>query len=153
MSILTCRYRLFAALLSLQLHTSRRNVSLNLELPLSIGAPLCAVPSSFCKPSALTPLRAKRRFITIQNGPLRMLRPTTYVILGALMLLSGGVIHSATLSEVQSQVFDASCTSCHSGSSPSQGLNLSAGAVGTDATRTTADEIKTYIQARIATGS
>ena len=44
------------------------------------------------------------------------------------MLLSGGVIHSATLSEVQSQVFDASCTSCHSGSSPSQGLNLSAGA-------------------------
>lgn len=69
------------------------------------------------------------------------------------MLLSGGVIHSATLSEVQSQVFDASCTSCHSGSSPSQGLNLSAGAVGTDATRTTADEIKTYIRARIATGS
>ena len=44
------------------------------------------------------------------------------------MLLGGGIIHSATLSEVQSQVFDASCTSCHSGSSPSQGLNLSAGA-------------------------
>ena len=44
------------------------------------------------------------------------------------MLLSGGVIHSATLSDVQNQVFTASCTSCHSGSSPSQGLNLSAGA-------------------------
>ncbi|GIS69772.1 MAG: hypothetical protein CM1200mP9_05930 [Gammaproteobacteria bacterium] len=34
----------------------------------------------------------------------------------------------ATLSEVQSQVFDASCTGCHSGSSPSQGVNLSEGA-------------------------
>ena len=44
------------------------------------------------------------------------------------MLLSGGVVHSATLSDVQNQVFTASCTSCHSGSSPSQGLNLSAGA-------------------------
>ena len=57
-----------------------------------------------------------------------MLSRTTYIILAALMLLSGGVIHSATLSEVQSQVFNASCTSCHSGTSPSQGLNLSAGA-------------------------
>ena len=46
----------------------------------------------------------------------------------ALMLFSGGITHSATLSEVQSQVFNASCTSCHSGTSPSQGLNLSAGA-------------------------
>ena len=44
------------------------------------------------------------------------------------MLLSGVVVQSATLSEVQSQVFDASCTGCHSGSSPSQGLNLSEGA-------------------------
>ena len=51
-----------------------------------------------------------------------------YIILIALMLLSGGVVHSATLSDVQNQVFTASCTSCHSGSSPSQGLNLSAGA-------------------------
>jgi hypothetical protein len=33
------------------------------------------------------------------------------------------------------------------------GATLIEGAVGTDATRTTADEIKTYIQARIATGS
>jgi len=45
-----------------------------------------------------------------------------------LILLSVGVIRAASLSEVQSQVFSASCTSCHSGSSPSQGLNLSAGA-------------------------
>ncbi|SUZ84360.1 uncharacterized protein METZ01_LOCUS37214 [marine metagenome] len=59
---------------------------------------------------------------------LRMLTRPTYIILAALMLLSGGVVHSATLSDVQNQVFTASCTSCHSGSSPSQGLNLSAGA-------------------------
>ena len=82
-----------------------------------------------------------------------MLSRTTYIILASLMVLSGGVIHSATLSEVQAQVFDASCTSCHSGSSPSQGLNLSEGAVSASATRTTAEEIKTYIQAKIATGS
>ncbi|MBJ51907.1 MAG: hypothetical protein CMQ47_09200 [Gammaproteobacteria bacterium] len=59
---------------------------------------------------------------------LRMLTRPTYIILAALMLLSGGVVHSATLSDVQNQVFTASCTSCHSGSSPSQGLNLSEGA-------------------------
>ena len=44
------------------------------------------------------------------------------------MLFHGGTVQSATLSEVQSQVFDTSCTGCHSGSSPSQGLNLSEGA-------------------------
>ena len=53
---------------------------------------------------------------------------SAHTILLALMLLSGVVVQSATLSEVQSQVFDASCTGCHSGSSPSQGLNLSEGA-------------------------
>ncbi len=52
---------------------------------------------------------------------------SAHTILLALMLLSGVVVQSATLSEVQSQVFDASCTGCHSGSSPSQGLNLSEG--------------------------
>ena len=57
-----------------------------------------------------------------------MLSRPTYIMLAALVVLSGGTIHSATLSEVQSQVFNASCTSCHSGSSPSQGLNLSEGA-------------------------
>ena len=53
---------------------------------------------------------------------------SAHTVLLALMLLSGAVVRSATLSEVQSQVFDASCTGCHSGSSPSQGLNLSEGA-------------------------
>ena len=53
---------------------------------------------------------------------------SAHTTLLALMLLSGVVVQSATLSEVQSQVFDASCTGCHSGSSPSQGLNLSEGA-------------------------
>ena len=53
---------------------------------------------------------------------------SAHTVLLALMLLSGVVVRSATLSEVQSQVFDASCTGCHSGSSPSQGLNLSEGA-------------------------
>ena len=57
-----------------------------------------------------------------------MLSRPTYIMLAALVVLSGGTIHSATLSEVQSQIFNASCTSCHSGSSPSQGLNLSEGA-------------------------
>ena len=53
---------------------------------------------------------------------------SAHAILLTLMLLSGVVVQSATLSEVQSQVFDASCTGCHSGSSPSRGLNLSEGA-------------------------
>ena len=53
---------------------------------------------------------------------------SAHITLLTLMLLSGVVVQSATLSEVQSQVFDASCTGCHSGSSPSQGLNLSEGA-------------------------
>ena len=57
-----------------------------------------------------------------------MIGRSSRTILLALMLLSGVVVQSATLSEVQSQVFDASCTGCHSGSSPSQGLNLSEGA-------------------------
>ena len=80
------------------------------------------------EPSALTLGKAQRRFILIRNEPLRMLSRPTYIMLAALVVLSGGTIHSATLSEVQSQVFNASCTSCHSGSSPSQGLNLSEGA-------------------------
>ncbi|SVA03638.1 uncharacterized protein METZ01_LOCUS56492, partial [marine metagenome] len=57
-----------------------------------------------------------------------MMCRSAHTTLLALMLLSGVVVQSATLSEVQSQVFDASCTGCHSGSSPSQGLNLSEGA-------------------------
>ena len=57
-----------------------------------------------------------------------MMYRSAHTVLLALMLLSGAVVRSATLSEVQSQVFDASCTGCHSGSSPSQGLNLSEGA-------------------------
>ena len=57
-----------------------------------------------------------------------MMYRSAHTVLLALMLLSGVVVRSATLSEVQSQVFDASCTGCHSGSSPSQGLNLSEGA-------------------------
>ena len=57
-----------------------------------------------------------------------MMYRSAHTILLTLMLLSGVVVQSATLSEVQSQVFDASCTGCHSGSSPSQGLNLSEGA-------------------------